>query len=118
VVYPGPSYEEAARAHTRGVDRWAEIVNRIADLFLRLEPRMADVAATVHFAAMGLACGGQEKPTEAQVLEEVRRWKQRRRPPLKDPEVASAIRSMNILGWIKARPSLDLPAPKEALLDV
>ena len=117
-ICPGPTYESAERICAANTDRWAEAIDRVADLFLRMRTQQAEVAAMVHFAALGLTREGQEKPTEAQVLEKVRRWKQRRRPPLKDSEVASAIRSLNILGWLKARPSLDLPLPKEALLDV
>jgi hypothetical protein len=118
IIKPGPRHAQAARIFFADVEGWRPIIDRVADLFLRLEPRMARVAATVHFAALGLTREGQEKPTEAEVLGEVKRWKQRCRPPLKDKEIASTIRSLNILGWLKARPSLDLPLPKEALLDV
>lgn len=37
-------------------------------------------------------------------------WKQRRRPPFGRDEVAQVIRSLNVLGWIEAKPSEALAA--------
>ncbi len=117
-VMPGPTYDDAVNSYRAELKQWESVIARIVDLFLRMRTQQAEVAATVHFAALGLTQGAREKPTEAEVLKEVKRWKQKRRPPLKDSEVASAIRSLNILGWLNARPSRDLPLPKGALLDV
>jgi hypothetical protein len=50
------------------------------------------------------------------VFHEVMRWKQRRRPPLGEQEVAEIIRHLNLLGWIEARPSRDLPVDADAEL--
>jgi uncharacterized protein YhdP len=47
-------------------------------------------------------------------LEGVRQWKQRR--PLKEEEVGQAIRDLNLLGWINAELSSDLPLPQEAMV--
>lgn len=116
-VKPGPTYEDAVRSYRVELQQWSPIIERITDLFLRLKTQQAEVAATVHFAALSLATEAESKPSEAQVLEEVKRWKQRRRPPLKEPEVARAIRSLNLLGLLKLRPSPDLPLPKETVLD-
>lgn len=113
----GPTYADAAKAYRVDLERWSPIIDRITDLFLRLKTGQAEVAATVHFAAKSAAQRSPDKPTEADVLQEVKRWKQKRRPPLKHREVARMIRSLNVLGWLHVRPSPDLPLPKEALAD-
>ncbi|HLC42034.1 MAG TPA: hypothetical protein VJO34_10485, partial [Methylomirabilota bacterium] len=59
-----------------------------------------------------------EKPRETDVLAEVMRWKQKRRPPLNEAEVALTIRNLSMLGWLGVQPSSDLPVAEEALLDV
>lgn len=114
---PGPTYADATKAYWAQLERWAPIIDRIADLFLRLRTDQAEVAATVHFAAQSAVRNSKDKPSEADVLREVKRWKQKRHPPLKDQQVARTIRSLNLLGWLNVRPSPDLPLPKEALAD-
>jgi hypothetical protein len=79
--------------------------------------QQAELVATVHFAARLLAEASQEKPSETEVLAEVMKWKQRRRPPLNETEVAGTIRHMSMLGWLDAKASAELPITEEALLD-
>jgi hypothetical protein len=50
------------------------------------------------------------------VFEGVKHWKQKRRPPLNDEEIAQTIRDLNLLGWIKAEPSSELPLAQDAIL--
>jgi len=57
--------------------------------------------------------------TEKAIFEGVKHWKQRRQPPLQDEEIAQAIRNLNLLGWLQAQLSPDLPfAEEEMLLDI
>lgn len=116
-VKPGTTYEDARKAFKEQLEQWSPIIERITDLFLRMRMPQAEVAATVHFAARSLQGRLQAKPTEMDVFREVKQWKQKRRPPLTDEEVAQAIRNLNLLGWLNVRPSLDLPVPKEERLD-
>jgi len=74
----------------------------------------AEIAATVHCQRIRESKGN--RPTEAEVLDYVKQWKLRRRPALNDSEVALAIRRLNVLGWIDALPSDNLPLPEEALI--
>lgn len=111
-VKPGPTYRDAVKAFQRDVQRWERIIEQVADLFLRMRTQEAEIAATVHFAAKSLQ-SSESIPSEADVLEEVRRWKQKRRPPLNEEDIGLAIRSLNIMGWLDVRPSVDLPIPKE-----
>lgn len=117
-VRPGPTYRDAARAFRDELQTWEPTIERIVDLFLRMRSQQAEVAATVHFAAHTLAESSPATPSETDVLEEVKRWKQRRRPPLSDEEIAQAIRGLNALRWLSVRPSPDLPLAEAATADV
>ena len=52
------------------------------------------------------------------MLAEVMAWKQRRRPPLDESEVAEEIRALNLFGWLGLETSPELPVSMEAMLDV
>ena len=47
--------------------------------------------------------------TEQDVLNEVMRWKQKRKPPLNENDVAETIRNLGVLGWFNLKPSRELP---------
>jgi O-acetyl-ADP-ribose deacetylase (regulator of RNase III) len=116
-VKPGPTYLDARSVFKSHLEQWDPLIDKVADLFLRMRTQQAEVAATIHFSARALAKHDDQRPTEADVLEEVKRWKQRRRPPLSEDEVARGIRSLNLLGWVSLRPTLDLPLPEDQLVD-
>jgi hypothetical protein len=84
---------------------------------MRMNRDQAEIAATVHFAADELRSQG-EKPSEMDILRSVMQWKQKRRPPLSEKEIALAIRNLNILSWINAAFSEDLPVSEEEILNV
>jgi uncharacterized protein YwgA/O-acetyl-ADP-ribose deacetylase (regulator of RNase III) len=118
-IKPGPTFRDAVQRFRTDLEQWETSINRIADLFLRMRTSEAEVAATVHYTAQKLHREAGTTVTELDVFEGVKQWKQRRRPPLLDDEIAQAIRDLNLLGWIHAQPSSDLPIPQEekALLD-
>jgi uncharacterized protein YwgA/O-acetyl-ADP-ribose deacetylase (regulator of RNase III) len=115
----GPTYKDAVQAFRTDIEQWETCINRVADLFLRMQTHEAEVAATVHYTAQALHREAGTTITELDVFEGVKEWKQRRQPPLRDDEIAQAIRDLNLLGWIHAQPSSELPLPQEeeALLD-
>jgi uncharacterized protein YwgA/O-acetyl-ADP-ribose deacetylase (regulator of RNase III) len=117
-LQPGPTYEDAAKAFQRELAQWEPIIERVADLFLRMRTQQAEVAASVFFAARALAADAGSPPNERQVLEAVQQWKLRRRPPLDDHEVATAIRNLNLLRWLNLPVSQDLPLPKGEFADL
>jgi hypothetical protein len=94
---------------------FAEIA-RVTDLVVRMNTDDAEVAATVHFAATRIRESKGNRPTEAEILDYVKQWKIRRRPPLNDSDVALVIRRLNVLSWIDAAPSEALPLPEEAMI--
>ncbi|HLV79732.1 MAG TPA: macro domain-containing protein [Chthonomonadaceae bacterium] len=117
-VVPGMTYQDAAKNYRGDLREWEPIIAKVADLFLRMNTHRAEVAATVHFAAQELAQRQSAEVTERAILEAVKQWKQRRKPPLEEVEIAQAIRDLNLLGWISARPSADLPLPQGDLMEV
>lgn len=115
-VKPGPTYESATRLFHTELEQWDEIIERVTDLFLRLTTHQAEIAATVHFAADSLKSNGESVPSEIDVLHEVKRWKQRRRPPIQENEIATSIRNLNIICWLNLRPSPELPVIEDVLV--
>jgi O-acetyl-ADP-ribose deacetylase (regulator of RNase III)/uncharacterized protein YwgA len=115
---PGPTFKDASEKYAAELRGWENTIARVADLFLRIRTHEAELAATVYLAARSLRAKKAEEPSEMDVLEEVMRWKQRRRPPLNEQEVASTIRGLAALHWLDVKPSKDLPLSHEALIDV
>jgi hypothetical protein len=114
----GPAYDAGVAAYRAELDEWTEIIDRVADLFMRFNTTQAEIAATVHFAATRLVKAPKgAQPTEMQVFNAVRAWKIRRDPPLKDPDVAGMIRNLNVHGWVDLRPSDELPLPEDVFVD-
>ena len=117
-VRTGPTFPDARIAYTKEVDAWHATIEKVVDLFLRMDTKQAEIAATIHFAAKELQSGAKRDPEESEILDAVLAWKQRRRPPLDSSEVSVSIRHLNILGWIRARVSDDLPVPDGDPLNV
>lgn len=109
----GATFEDARKAYASDLERWEPIIERITDLFMRVDTRQAELSATVLFAARELLKAKSEKPTEQDVLDAVLEWKQRRRPALNPAEVAFTIRNLAALGWLHVKPSKNLPVPGE-----
>jgi O-acetyl-ADP-ribose deacetylase (regulator of RNase III) len=109
---PGPRLDDARNLYAAELATWTESIDRVVDLLMRLRTtRKIEVAATVHFAVKMIARQTGTGPSEIDVLRYVRQWKQRRKPPLSDQEIALAIRALNALGWIRLEPSEELPLP-------
>jgi O-acetyl-ADP-ribose deacetylase (regulator of RNase III) len=117
LVLTGAALREAREAYGESLKEWSEPIDRVADLFLRLDTRQAEIAATAHFAARYLATQRVERPTELDVLDAVKDWKMRRNPPLPVDEVAEAIRNLNLHGWIEVEESAELPVPRDLHVD-
>lgn len=116
-VVPGPTFKDAREAFKSSLVEWEEAIDRVTDLGLRFRTtNEAEVAATVHFSARNLSLRPQRKPNEVELLNAVRDWKQKRRPPLSDEDIALTIRALEGLGWVQVEPSDDLPLPDEDLL--
>lgn len=117
-VKVGPTYRDARRAFRPFIHRWEPIIDRVADLFVRIRTtKQSELASTVHFAAASLAEKSGTTPSEEEVLEEVLRWKQRRKPPLDVHDIAFATRNLAILRWLELKSSAKLPIEDDPALD-
>lgn len=113
-VKVGPAFADARKAYISKIAEWESVIKKTADLFMRMKTDQAEIAATVLFAASELAGATNGKPTECDVYDYVLRWKQRRRPRIDNEEVASTIRNLAALDWLKVKPSSNLPISEEA----
>lgn len=112
----GPTYADAKRGYEAFLKKWEPQISKVVDLVVRMNTDDAEIAATVHFAANRVREEKGAQPSEAEILNYVQQWKLRRRPPLNNDEIALAIRRLNVLGWIDALPSKDLPLIDEAMI--
>jgi len=113
VVKVGPNFDRIRDKYKLAFERWKEILDKTADLFMRVDTDQAEVTATVLFAAHSLVHVGATRPSERDVLNAVMHWKQKRRPPLDENIVASTIRNLGMLRWLQVEPSSDLPIPED-----
>lgn len=113
-VRVGPTFEDAKLIFEPYLDEYALIINKVADLFLRMQTKQAETAATIHFAAENLLDYSPDaKPTECDLLQAIQDWKQRRRPPLNKVDVATAIRNLNMLSWLDVAFCPELPIKRD-----
>ena len=117
-VKVGPTFKDARRAYEADLRQWEPIIEKTADLFMRLNTNQAEVVATVLFAAKSLRQNKNDQPSERDVLRAVMDWKQRRKPPLDEPEVALTVRNLAALKWLRVKPSANLPLPDELAVDL
>ena len=107
VVKPGKTYIDALKLYEKDYLKNEPIIERLTDLFSRMNTKQAELAATVHFARYTMKLNGT-KPTEEQVLDEVMEWKKKHRPPYDRAEVAATIRNLAILGWLDVKSSKEI----------
>lgn len=117
VVKVGPNFEKARKEFQASLEQWKPTIDRIADLFIRINTNQAEVVATVIFAADILEKHKKSSPTETEVLDSVLEWKHRRKPPLDKVTVASTIRNLGMLRWLNVKPDKTLPVPDEELVE-
>ncbi len=107
-VKVGPTFADARKAYAKDLSRWEKTIDRIVDLFVRLNTEQSEIVATVLFSEQDLRAQKDVAPSELEVLNHVMQWKQRRRPPLKEVEVANTIRNLAALGWLEVHASTEL----------
>lgn len=107
-VRVGPTFADARKAYAHDLEQWDAPINKVVDLFVRMNTHQAEVAATVLFAAQQKQAKTKEKIAERDVVAAVMEWKQRRRPALDESEVAFTVRNLAALGWLQVKPSADL----------
>lgn len=96
----GPTFGDARKAYGSELKEWDGIIESVADLFVRMRTDQTEVAATVHYVAKELEQRFGKPPTERQLIDEVLEWKILRGHFTADV-VASSVRSLAVLGWIR-----------------
>lgn len=106
-VLPGLAYEKDRDKYKEDIQKWNSLIDKTVDLFLRLNTNQAEIVATVLFVEKEI--NKKNDITEKDVLNEVIKWKQKRRPPISEKEAAAVIRNLGVLKWFHLQPSIDLP---------
>lgn len=114
----GPTFEDARKAYASELRGWEPTLERVADLFVRMDTGKAEETATVIHATRELVERKKEPPSEKEVLDAVMEWKRGRRPAMDETSVALTIRELAALGWLKVKASPNLPLPEAAATDV
>lgn len=117
-IHVGQTFIDARKFYGQQIKGWETIIDKVADLFMRMNTQQAEIAATVHFAAQEAKSRPEGGLTERDILVTVMNWKQKRRPPLDEKAVAMTVRNLNMLSWIGAKVSSDLPITEEDILHV
>jgi O-acetyl-ADP-ribose deacetylase (regulator of RNase III)/uncharacterized protein YwgA len=112
-IQVGPTFNDASEAYQEYLDKWETEIEKVADLFRRLDTEQAEIVATVLFITDELSTTKKKNPSEEDVLENVMKWKERRKPPLSQTEVAETIRSLAALDWLNTTYSPNLPMPDD-----
>lgn len=115
-VFVGPTYVDAKKAYRSDLEKWRPLIEKYSDLFLRLNPRQAEIAATAVFASRALKEGRPRPPDELEVLDYVMNWKKGHRPSWDRGEVAEMIRDLNSLRFVTLSGSESLPVGRRFLL--
>lgn len=100
----GPTYKDAVERHKDQLEVWRPAIEQVVDLLLRASTKRLPLLASVHFAANSLQSEPGSLPSARDVADEVHRWK----PNLEESEIADAVITLNVLGWISVAPSSDL----------
>jgi O-acetyl-ADP-ribose deacetylase (regulator of RNase III)/uncharacterized protein YwgA len=117
-IHVGKTFTDVRQACGDQMQKWESVINKIADLFMRMNTKQAEVASTVHFAAREFKDFLEGEPTEKDVLDSVMKWKQKRIPPMDEKEVAMTVRNLNMLSWLRVKASSDLPITEEDIFHV
>lgn len=118
MVKVGPNLARVRKDFESALTRWEGIIDRTADLFMRMDTDQAEIVATVIYAADSLRKKENGDLTEMQVLDSVMKWKQKRRPPLEKSIVASTIRNLGMLRWLDVKPDASLPVSEDECVPI
>ena len=105
-VKVGRTFRDARRAYSDTIKNSEQIIELLTDFFSRIKTtHQAELIATIHFARQTMRIPPGSKPTEADVLKEVMRWKKRRQPAYDETPVAKTIRNMAVHGLLDVEAS-------------
>lgn len=106
-VRVGPSFADARKAYDDSLRPMEPIIDKIADLFLRLDTQTSEVVATVLFTTSELRHQLQRAPSEREVVAAVMESKRNRSPRLSESRVALNVRQLAATRLLDVTPSED-----------
>lgn len=109
----GPQYVRIREKSKDDIEKYRRIIDRTADLFARMDTNQAELTTTIFFSSRQVKSQKKGPVSERDIFDYVKEWKKKRRPPLDDEKIASAIRNLAMLKWLRVEYSEDLPAPDE-----
>ena len=112
-VNVGPGFEKARKRYKDLLEKYASIIEKTTDLFMRVDTKQAETLATVIFTTVELKKEKKNCVSEMDVLDAVIKWKQKRKPNLDKATIASTIRNLGMLHWIDVKPDERLPVSEE-----
>ncbi len=115
MVKVGPNFSRIRKNFESYIVNWSAVIEKIVDLFMRVNTNQAEIIATVLFATKELTYRSGI-PSESDVLEAVMEWKQKRNPPISREDVASTIRHLAILRWLEVKPDASMTIPEEDIV--
>lgn len=107
-VRVGKTFDDARKMYADEIKKSEETINKLVDLFCRLDTEKAEIAATVDFAWRTMKVRHSGKATEGDVLNEVMEWKKRRKPVYDRNEVIQTIHNLAVHRWIDLDPKKHL----------
>lgn len=110
LYHAGNAYPKMRDKYQDLFHKYQKIIKKTTDLFMRMDTNQAEIVSTVLYSSRKIK---KNKPTdevnEKDIFDYVMKWKKRRHPPLKESDVASAVRNLVMLQWLKAKYSPELP---------
>ena len=98
----GPEYEVICKEYKATTQNLKNKIDKVTDLFMRIKnTEQAEEVTTVFFVIKKLK-KQKEAVSENDIYDEVLNWKKRWDEPEKKKSIASTIRNLGMLGWIKA----------------
>jgi len=113
-VKVGPGFDGYRKRYESLLEKYAYVIEKTTDLFMRVDTTQAETIATVIFTVTALKQKSKSPVSEMDVLEAVMQWKQRRKPRLDKTTVASTIRNLGMLHWLDVQPDDRLPVSEES----
>ena len=110
-IFVGPTFEDARKTYSDYLIEWESTIEKIVDLFMRIDTSQAEMVATVLFAAKVAQDKSKDLISERDVIDEVMGWKELRRPPLDVEKVSLTVRNLASLNWLRVNASNDLSVP-------
>ncbi|MBM0232658.1 macro domain-containing protein [Micromonospora sp. STR1_7] len=96
----GSTFSDAKMHYMTELQQWEAAIARVVDLVARFDSRRAEVAGSVHYVADALRSRFGRRPTTAEVIEYVEKWKIRRKPPIKHDDIVRSVVELAAMQWI------------------